>query len=827
MFKAYINLFFALLLFPVLSTYAQKVTFVNENGEGIRGVLITTDQGQNYLTNPLGVVHLNDNANQYVITHINYDKLILSTTELTPTVVLKEKVNALNEVVIGANKWEEEKKEVPQQIVEFDKKSIELNQPMTSADILSQSGEIFVQKSQLGGGSPMIRGFAANQVLLVVDGVRMNNAIYRNGNLQSIITIDPNTIEKAEVLFGPASVMYGSDALGGVMDFHTIQPQFSENDELLFFGEAKLSGNTAAKERSGHLQINLSKNKWAYFGAVSNTVFDDLSSGKNAPTDAYTFGWKTFTTYQNDHQDFVKANSDIYSQTPSGYQQWNTLQKLAFRPNKHLEMMYTFSFSNSSNIPRYDRLTELNDVIQEDGSKVGVTMEEIIDIQNNQLITSSGLTTPKFAEWYYGPQLWMMNNFRMKWKELDGIANGLSIIAGHQKIEESRYQRKFDDKDKLSDQVGLDLFHLNIDANKQLNNEWEIFYGVEGTMNFVASNAHTTNIETGEQKAAIPRYAGGGSEMHTYAAYFTTKKRWTEHLTMTAGLRYSQTLLNADYSDAVSQSLQLPYQDVSQNVGSLTGSLGLAYHSNNGWQLNTQISKGFKAPNIDDVAKVYNPAKDDLVVPNSNLKPTDVYSVDITIQKSYRNLQFGMTTFYSRLHNAMVRQEGTFNGKDSLIIDGEQYAVLMLQNTGTADIAGISSFVKYQFMQYFELGGNVTYTYGKDLQNNTSLRHVPPVFGQTKLAFKKKRWVANAVFDFSGGIAFEDLAPSEQGKPYLYSKNGSLSWWTLGVNSSYRINNYLQVIGGVDNLFDLNYRTYSSGINAPGRNFKLTVKGWF
>ena len=73
----------------------------------------------------------------------------------------------------------------------------------------------------------MLRGFSANSILLVVDGVRMNNAIYRSGNLQNVITLDSHILEEAEVIFGPGSVIYGSDALGGVMDFHTQSPRES------------------------------------------------------------------------------------------------------------------------------------------------------------------------------------------------------------------------------------------------------------------------------------------------------------------------------------------------------------------------------------------------------------------------------------------------------------------------------------------------------------------------------------------------------------------------------------------------------------------------
>ena len=91
---------------------------------------------------------------------------------------------------------------------------------------------MFVQKSQQGGSSPVIRGFEASRVLLVVDGIRMNNAIYRAGHLQNVITVDQNMLERVEVLYGPASTLYGSDALGGVIHLRTKQPLLSTNNKL-------------------------------------------------------------------------------------------------------------------------------------------------------------------------------------------------------------------------------------------------------------------------------------------------------------------------------------------------------------------------------------------------------------------------------------------------------------------------------------------------------------------------------------------------------------------------------------------------------------------
>ncbi len=104
--------------------------------------------------------------------------------------VLSESSFSLSEVVVSASRFQEKKEEVPQPIQVLKQEEIAYMSQATTADVLQQTGNILVQKSQLGGGSPIIRGFEANKVLLLIDGVRMNNAIYRGGHLQNIITLD-------------------------------------------------------------------------------------------------------------------------------------------------------------------------------------------------------------------------------------------------------------------------------------------------------------------------------------------------------------------------------------------------------------------------------------------------------------------------------------------------------------------------------------------------------------------------------------------------------------------------------------------------------------
>mgnify|MGYP001752126453 FL=1 len=123
----------------------------------------------------------------------------------------------MEEITVAANRQQDVKMNVPQQVYVLSRNLIERANAQTAADLLTTDGLLTVQKSQQGGGSPMIRGFESSRVLLVMDNVKMNNLIYRAGHLQNIITVDPSILERVEVLYGPSSVSYGSDALGGVV----------------------------------------------------------------------------------------------------------------------------------------------------------------------------------------------------------------------------------------------------------------------------------------------------------------------------------------------------------------------------------------------------------------------------------------------------------------------------------------------------------------------------------------------------------------------------------------------------------------------------------
>jgi hemoglobin/transferrin/lactoferrin receptor protein len=242
----------------------------------------------------------------------------------------------LGEVVISANKFAERKRNVNQKVDIITAKTIANINAQNTGDLLLNTGNVFVQKSQQGGSSPVLRGFEASRVLLVIDGIRMNNAIYRAGHLQNIITVDQNMLERVEVLYGPASTLYGSDALGGVIHLRTKSPLLSSEKKLRATGTAFSRFSSANNEKTIHFNLSLGGKKFAWLQAYTYSYFGDLKMGNNYPDKYPGFGKRSQYIASVNGMDSIVNNPDDRIQKFSGYKQWDLIQKFLFRQKENI-----------------------------------------------------------------------------------------------------------------------------------------------------------------------------------------------------------------------------------------------------------------------------------------------------------------------------------------------------------------------------------------------------------------------------------------------------------------------------------------------------------
>ncbi len=788
------------ILSGVIDVASQNIFVYNQQtGNPISNVVIfNTSKTKTGLSNNLGIVNISEFFENELIyfqhpsfTSISLDKK--SIASLHYKVALSEQLINLDEVIISANKWETEIDEVPNKIEQIVRKNIIFNNPATSADMIAQGNEVFVQKSQLGGGSPMIRGFAANKILLIVDGVRMNNAIYRSGNLQNVLQADVNSIENTEIIFGPGTNIYGSDALGGVIDIHTIKPHFIQGKKMIGTGYALAKVSTADFERTLSANFSFSNNKWAAMANISYSKFDDLSMG--SMHNAYNLR-SEYVGVVNGNDTIIK-NKDSRVQRFSGYNQLNFMTKIRHKFSNYVDWEYSLFLTSSSAVPRYDRL---------------------IQYSKNVL---------KYALWNYDPQKWLMNKLFINLHDNASYYNNASITLAYQNVEEGRIDRKYKNDWLRKRDEQVNIFSLNTDFDKMVTPDNFIFYGLEVVYNNVKSSGIKENIRSHDTQKISSRYPDGGTDFYQLGAYLSYKYNVsTLPITLLAGGRYSYVSLKSKFNDTTFYNL--PYSEISINNGAFTGSMGMVYHPGN-WQFNINLSSGFRAPNLDDVAKIFDSEPGNVVVPNEALKPEYLYNIDVGITKRFHRVaKVEFTAFYSYLYHAMVRRDFTLAGKDSIMYDGELSKVQAIVNAGSATIYGTSFIFNLKLTNQLALVSVLTAIVGTD-DKGEALRHAPPLYGGTNVTFEKEKLKLSLGAVYNSEISYANLAPSEKSKAYLYAvdANGdpySPGWWTINLHGSYAFNEKFIALFKVDNILDYRYRPYSSGITAPGRNFVIAFR---
>lgn len=779
------------------SSYAQKVGVFDEiSKKPISNVFVYCDLASE-LSDKRGFINLEFLQECEVLSfqHPSYTSQVISLKilETKDSIFLEESPFNLKEAEVNYNRWEENQKEIPIKIVKIDKKEIELLNSQTSADILQNSSKAYVQKSQMGGGSPMIRGLSTNRILLVVDGVRMNTAIFREGNVQNVISIDANSLESTEIVLGPGSVVYGSDALGGVIDYHTLTPQFKNSGLSAFESNYLIRTSSANFEKTANFNFQWRAKNLSIITSISATDYDDLRMGS---TDVPEYLRPTYQETING-KDSTLINSDPRNQVGSAYQQLNILQKIRYRPTSKLDISYTLNYATSSDIPRYDRLTQTD--------------------ANNSL---------RFADWSYGPQNWMMNNLQLQSYYKTRMFDRAKVTLAYQNFEESRIDRRMNNSSRRTRTENLNATSANIDFDKSLTEKTKLFYGAEYIFNFLNSIGEREDIFDGSISPTDSRYPDN-STWTSYASYANLRTHLRDRLTLNAGLRANFIQIRGDID---SKTLNLPFDNIDQDYNAINGSIGLAYLINKSTDIKFNLSNGFRAPNIDDAAKIFESGDGIIVVPNPDLRPEYLYSADIGITKTWNSrLKFEFNAHVSLLKNILVKDDFQINGQDSILIDGQMNQIQALQNRDQAVIYGAQAALVYKVTK--QLGFETSYAFNRGETNlGENLRHISPDFGLSGIRYSTEKLSLFLYAQYNSELSNERLAPSELDKPDYYAKdnNGlpySPSWTTLNFRSTYRINQNISAQFGIDNILNKGYRTYSSGISASGINFVLALRG--
>ena len=808
------------LLFVFHVGYSQKIIIIDKTTNlPISDVTVFGKKSlKSLISNNNGIVDIKqfDKQDTLFIGHISYSSIELINNDIvdnTP-IFLESNTQALSEVILSVARNKESREKISKQVSLITNNDLKLNLPQTSADLLTYASGVRVQKSQGGGGSPIIRGFEANRVLLVIDGVRMNNAIYRSGHLQNSITVNPNSLERTEVIYGPSSVGYGSDALGGVVHFYTKTPKINNSKKWLTTGIS--SYNSRLNNIIQNIDIEHSTNKWASYTNFSFSKFGDIIMGNNRKHGFNNWGLDNHYLDSKKYNESEIKNDNPKTQLNTAYSQYDFMQKFNFLLSESSNIIINLQHSKSSNINRFDKLSEF--------------------INGNY----------KYSEWYYGPQKRTMISTLFNFSKKKRFSDKSKLLFAYQKIGESRHSRKFQELSKTNQIENLNVFSINNDYFKNYSNNSSLAYGFEYTFNNVSSKAYLQNYKSSSSGLAesnqsynVPtRYPSDEGHYSSAAIYYEYRKDLSKKSNVNIGMRFTNTRLRAKWNDK--NIINASISDVHSQNSSVTSSLGYVFRTENKWKINANFSSGFRSPNIDDIGKIRE-QKGILSVPNSSLKPEYAYNTELGFSKSSLNRQnaFSINTYYTHISKHITRdyfeisEDISTSDPSTIIFNAEEVITMANINKGNAYIYGFTFGVKLSSPNLWTLKGNLTYTEGGSVDSDHLLPSISPLFGyltfrytvnkssDLELSYRFSSSKNPDKYSIGGEDGLEETPIIFDGIDFTY--NGMPSWSVVKLSLSNEFSNKLKTLVVLDNIFDIHYREFASGISAPGRNLNLVL----
>ena len=803
--------------------FGQKVKVIDAlTQQPLEEVFIVSQDNKRYSTSDKeGSFDLTDfeASDRLSIKMMGYESLVLSQKEIkrrSYVIALFLDEKKLSEIILSVARTATQSKKIAEKVSIINKASIKKFSPRTGAELLQIAPSVRLQQSQAGGGSPVLRGFEANRVLLVVDGVRLNNAIYRSGHLQNAITIDPNSIERVEVIYGSSSVGYGSDALGGVVHYYTKTPKI--NNEKRFNSEISSRYASAQKALNYHLETEVSFNKWASYTSVSFSNFGDVRMGKNRQHGYEDWGLVPNYSANTETAFFVgpSVNPNPNIQKNSGYSQWDILQKVAVTLPMESQFLLNIHYSTSSNIPRFDKLNEY---------------------RNGSL---------RFAEWNYGPQGRLLISPQLKLFPKKRFLYKGTVTTAFQQVEESRIQRRFNSLNRETQQEKVKVYSINGDFEFAKRGVSSFAYGFELIRNNISSRAisHGLVVENGtviglQNPQPIPsRYPSGGSVYSTAALYGNYRLDINPKTTFALGTRYTATRLEASWEEQALIDSRLNRVDAKNDA--LTGSLSLSYRPQKPWRMSLLFSSGFRAPNVDDLGKIRE-NNGTLLVPNPSLQPEFVYNIDggISFVPENNRLNLNLRFYNSSLRDYIgrmpynIRDDSSTQEESTVIFIKEVVTTLANANIGNARIYGLSFEGKWKLTESLTAAANLTYTDASENRLIGPLPSILPLFGGADLSYEKEALSLRLRMQHNGAKNPEDYSlGGEDGleeTPVVFNDGttityaGSPKWTTFSLFSTYQFPNGVGINIALENIFDTHYRSFASGISAPGRSLNLGV----
>jgi len=672
-------------------------------------------------------------------------------------ITLQHTVLSISPMLVTASRNDPTLK-IPQSVNILTASTIRDREAQTAAEALRQETGLAVQKTNHGGGSAIIRGMSSNHILILVDGIRMNNALYRLGNHQYLTTVDDWALQRIEVMRGPGSLLFGSDALGGAINLITTLPDTSAAVREQFNVNARFS--TADFERTLHSDALVLRPRWNFVGGFSHKQYGNLRRGG-------------FSIYPQ-----LERSGTSLVQSPSGFTGYDFNLKFNLFPAADQRMTLAYQRSRQFDVPRYDKY------------------------ENNG-----------YYLWKYDPQERDLGYIkysaeRLEWGFFDQVALTLSVHRqGEGRVKQFRPNAKKTNEydDDLS--KGLQLLF-----KKALFQKHKLTYGLDFYSEDIHSQRSKFDPETGLTRKSLKARYPDGALYRSGGVYIMDSWRQSHSLQIESGLRYS--LIQTRFSTADSS-----FSKINLQFRSVTGSAGFSWIASERWILKSRLAQGFRAPNLSDLAKFGQSKGTVFEIPNYNLLPEKLVSAEATVGYRAGRLRSELTAYYSYIYDILSSVPALYLGRPTIERDGQVFSVHTKMNNGRGYIRGLEFRFNYNLTAHSGIDGNLTDTFGQNITKQEPLSKIQPTFGMLRY-YHRSRGV-HQQFYLRFALKQDRLSSDDLSDPRIPA-GGTPGWYTLNYRISFSAGPNIRLHLSMENIMDFNYREHASGINAPGRNLIIS-----
>ncbi|MFA5859690.1 MAG: TonB-dependent receptor [Elusimicrobiota bacterium] len=658
-------------------------------------------------------------------------------------------------VVITATRTSEPAADTSKPVYTVTSKEISEGNTRTITEIVKTLPGVFMQKTTHGHGSPVIRGFIGRENLILIDGVRLNNSTFRSGPVQYMNTVDSSLIDRLELTRGPSSVLYGSDALGGVINIITKSP-------------ASIPGlRTTTSVRYNSADNGISTR------AELNGGFDKLS---------FLMGG----TYKNLND--LRAGGSFGVESPTGYSDANGDAKVVYQISDKQKVAVSYQHTNQFNVPRYEKYTGVTRIFHGTGG---------------------------YDKFVYNPQIRQLGIVQYDYETPNPFLDNISAkISYHRQYEGSQQQKtgstKVAEYEDTGDTLGT-VFQL-----VSLLSSHKLVYGLEYYNDTVVSQYSEFNTQTGV-RAEIPANSTfpDGSKYSSFGMFIEDQWKVLPMLKLVPGVRYSMFEYNTVLRNTPLNG------NLAETFSNFSGSLGAVYNLTALLNLCANVSQGFRAPNLDDVATLRT-TNQGIDVPSYGLKPEKSNTYEIGIKAKPGQFNWSAFYYYSDITDKIDRKRGTYNGANT--INGIQ--VYQKFNIGSAKLQGVELDGQWYLDNLFNwsLSGMLTYTDGWNITDSEPLMRIPPVNGMLSIRYDPVHWWIEPYIRFADK---QDKLSSRDKEDPRIDPNGTPGWVTYNLRGGWKINRTFALTCGIENILDTGYREHGSGVDSPGVSVQLGLDAKF